>query len=119
MSPDGSNIVYLTNEQMHIRNMGEMEARPVQKTSLNDRVPFFSPDGQWVGYYSATDRSLKKVALAGGAAVTVCEGGVGDVSSFGFVWSSDDYIYMGRTKAIVRVSANGGKAGTGDRPQRQ
>ena len=108
MSPDGSNIVYLTNEQMHIRNMGEMEARPVQKTSPNDRVPFFSPDGQWVGYYSATDRSLKKVALAGGAAVTICEAGCDD-SSFGFVWSSDDYIYMGRTKAIVRVSANGGK----------
>ena len=86
---------------MHIRNMGEMEARPMQETSPKDAVPFFPRMASGSGYYSASDRSLKKVAIAGGAAVTICEAGCDD-SSFGFVWGSDNYIYMGRTKAIVR-----------------
>ena len=107
MSPDGSNIVYATTAQIYRQNLSELEPWPVQGTAPSDSAPFFSPDGRWVGYYSAPDRSLKKVALAGGSAVRICEAGCDD-SSFGFVWSSDDYIYMGRTKAIVRVSANGG-----------
>ena len=48
--------------------------------------PFFSPDGQWVGFFS--DFKLKKVAIGGGATSTLC-----DVSSpSGASWGPDDTI---------------------------
>ena len=35
------------------------------------RVPFFLPDGSWVGFWAAG--SLKKIAIDGGAPVILCE----------------------------------------------
>ena len=82
VSPDGSQIVYVANNQLYLRNLGEMTARPIQGTNENTTSPFFSPDGDWVGYYSTSDDQLKKIAPIGGASVTLCDaknplGGVG------------------------------------------
>src|SRR5206468_8260629 len=49
---------------------------------------------------------LKKIAITGGAAVTV--GDTEDADGFGLVWTADNYIYVGVTRGITRVSANGG-----------
>ena len=67
--------------------------------------PFFSPDGKWIGYFSAADSKLKKIAITGGAPMTLC-----DVSAFtGGSWGADDTIVYGEySKGIKRVSANGG-----------
>jgi len=35
--------------------------------------PFFSPDGEWLGFYSWTDGRLKKVPVSGGAPQVICE----------------------------------------------
>ena len=40
--------------------------------------PFFSPDGQWIGFFSLEDRALKKVALSGGASHDMQTGGPAD-----------------------------------------
>jgi hypothetical protein len=34
----------------------------------------FSPDGQSVAFVSNADRTVKRIAVTGGAAVTVCSG---------------------------------------------
>ena len=106
VSPDASQIVYGANEQLYLRNLDEMEARPIQGTDENPFNPFFSPDGEWVGYISDTDGHplLKKIAPSGGAAVTL-----GDAARpFGASWGSDDTILYGQPEGIMRVSANGG-----------
>ena len=104
VSPDGSQIVYVANQQLHLRNLDEMAARPIQGTDENPESPFFSPDGEWVGYISVSDRQLKKIATIGGAPVILC-----DVTApFGASWSSDDTIVYGQAEGIMRVSANGG-----------
>ena len=36
--------------------------------------PFFSPDGAWVGFYSA-DGTIKRVAVTGGPALTIGDAG--------------------------------------------
>src|SRR5262245_4171771 len=109
ISPDGRNIVYVANLQLYLRNMGEMEAKPVQGTLQNAGSPFFSPDGQWIGFFSRSDGRLKKIALTGGAAVTICEL---EAVPFGPVWNVDGYIYLGQPKRIARVAAGGGKVDT-------
>jgi serine/threonine-protein kinase len=104
VSPDGSQIVYVANQQLYLRKLDEMEARPIQGTDENPNTPFFSPDGEWVGYDSGSDSQLKKIATIGGAPVTLC-----DVANpFGASWGSDDTIVYGQPEGIMRVSANGG-----------
>ena len=104
VSPDGSQIVYVANGQLHLRHLDEMAARPIQGTDEDPASPFFSPGGEWVGYFSAQDEQLKKIATTGGASVTLCD----TESPFGASWGSDDIIVYGQPEGIMRVSANGG-----------
>jgi serine/threonine-protein kinase len=109
LSPDGAKLVYVANYQLYLRSMADMESRPIPGTNLDPDSPFFSPDGQWVGFHSSTENKLKKIAISGGAAVTICD----DPLPFGASWTSDDQILLGGGSAgILRVPANGGKPET-------
>jgi Tol biopolymer transport system component/predicted Ser/Thr protein kinase len=72
LSPDGTRLAYVAvkggTQQLYLRAMDSLEAQPILGTegAVN---PFFSPDGQWLGFF-ARDK-LKKVAVSGGAAVTL------------------------------------------------
>ena len=52
--------------------------------------PFFSPDGQWIGFFA--DGKLKKIAVQGGAPVTLCDA----VLPRGGSWGDDDNIVFTR-----------------------
>ena len=62
LSPDGTRIVYPTrvNDVLRLvmRRLDEAQATPLAGTE-GASDPFFSPDGQWVGFFS--DGRLKKV----------------------------------------------------------
>jgi serine/threonine-protein kinase len=108
ISPDGTQIVYAAAQQLYLRGIGDLDARPIPGTNTNASRPFFSPDGRWLGYISRAENKLKRIAVTGGAAVTI-----GDAeetnAGFGPVWNVDNYIYLGQPRRIVRVSADGGK----------
>ena len=104
VSPDGGKVVYVANQQLYLRNLAEMEARPIQGTDEDPNQPFFSPGGEWVGYYSMADSQLKKISTMGGAPVTLCDA----ANPWGGSWGSDDTIVYGQSEGIMRVSANGG-----------
>ena len=70
------------------------------------RSPFISPDGNWVGFFDGG--ALKKVAMNGGPAVTICA-----VSgpARGASWGPGDTIVFATndtSTGLVRVSAGGG-----------
>jgi serine/threonine-protein kinase len=73
-------------------------------------VPFFSPDGQWLGFFAQGPTArpqLRKVSLSGGAPVTLC-----DVWAFsGATWADDDTIYLvaANPGPLMRVPAAGGQ----------
>ena len=75
LSPDGSQLAYVASrggvQQIYLRAMGSLEARPVTGTE-NAQSPSFSPDGQWLGF--AVGGRLKKVSVSGGAPVTLAGG---------------------------------------------
>ena len=105
ISPDGSRVVYVANRQLYVRALADMEARPIPGTQLNVEYPFFSPDGQWIGFRSVTEAALKKIAVTGGASVTLCK-----ADSFeGATWDGDTIVFAQNGKGILRVSANGGE----------
>jgi serine/threonine-protein kinase len=62
--------------QLYLRRLDQLQATPIEGTEWAES-PFFSPDGQWVGFWQAASGTLqsgelKKVPLAGGPVVTLC-----------------------------------------------
>ena len=106
VSPDGSRMVYVANDQLYVRAMDALDSTPIPGTDERAATPFFSPDGQWIGYFSRSDRQLKKIAVSGGAPVTLSDS---EEAPFGSPdWGTDDTIVWGQGKGVLRVSANGG-----------
>ena len=108
LSPDSSRLVYVAIhagiQQLYVRPVDRLEATAIPGTEGADS-PFFSPDGQWVGFFA--EGKLKKVSLSGGASLTLCSA----VSARGASWGADDNIILTPTLAfsgLFRVSAAGG-----------
>jgi len=84
LSPDGTHLAYVAsqggNQQLHLRAMDSLESKPIPGTegAVN---PFFSPDGQWLGFF--VGGKLKKISVSGGAAVILTDAGSSRGASFG------------------------------------
>ncbi len=103
LSSDGTRLVYSANQQIYLRALEQTEAVPVRGTEGGARNPFFSPDGEWVGFW--VDGELRKVLIEGGAPVRLCEA----LRPLGASWGADDAILFGQHGVgILRVSAAGG-----------
>ena len=106
LSPDGSLLVMEAwrggNSQLYLRRLDEFETVPLAGTEGATK-PFFSPDGKWIGF--AADRKLKKVAIAGGTPVVLCDAEWG-----GGAWLPDDTIIFTQayTTGLWRIPASGG-----------
>jgi Tol biopolymer transport system component len=92
--------------QIYVRRLNELnerEATPLGGTEGADS-PFFSPDGQWVAFFA--DGKLKKVAVKGGATITLCDAPI----SRGGDWGDDGTIVFlpNRLGTLMRVSADAG-----------
>jgi serine/threonine protein kinase/Tol biopolymer transport system component len=74
ISPNGQLLVWVgtTSEstQLYMRHLDEEEALPIPGTE-GGLAPFFSPDGEWIGFWA--HERLKKVAVSGGVPQTICE----------------------------------------------
>jgi serine/threonine protein kinase len=106
VSLDGSKFIYSISGGLYLRSEDELKARLILGTDKdNPQSPFFSPDGQWVGYWSQADNKLKKIAIGGGAPVALCD----VIWVNGAIWNTDNTIvYADVMSGIMRVSANGG-----------
>jgi hypothetical protein len=71
VSPDGTKLVYVANNQLYRRLLSDLEARSIPGTQQALHTPVFAPDGQSIAFVSAVDRAVKKIAVSGGAAVTL------------------------------------------------
>jgi eukaryotic-like serine/threonine-protein kinase len=111
-SPDGHTLVFGGNragvEQLYVRRLDQLQATPLAGTE-GAVAPFFSPDGAWVGFWAAC--ALKKVALSGGPAVTICETPV----IGGATWADGGVIFFDNIASfelgggILKVAAGGGR----------
>ena len=110
LSPDGQDLVYVASRddmpQLFHRAMGALDALPMQGTE-GAALPFFSPDGVWVGFFA--DNSLKKVLLAGGPATTLTPA---LRRRAGASWGTDGTILFASDAAprVMRVREAGGEA---------
>ena len=105
LSPDGRTLVYAggPSNRLHVRRIDRIEPIALEGTE-GARNPFFSPDGQWLGFFAGVH--LKRVSLAGGAPLVVCDA----TTARGATWGPDDTIVFagGLTTGLFQVSAQGG-----------
>ena len=108
VSPDGSTIVYSAYSedrklQLYLRKLDSFESTPIAGTE-DGSAPFFSPDGEWLGFATGDDK-LKKVSLRGGSSL------VSDAANrIGGSWGEDDTIYFVKsfTSGIYAIPSGGG-----------
>jgi Tol biopolymer transport system component len=84
LSPDGRRVVYTGRgtaaSLLYTRTFDQEQAAPLAGTE--DAIePFFSPDGQSVGFFAGG--KLKKISLQGGGPVALCDAAVPDGASWG------------------------------------
>ena len=105
VSPDGRQIVYTTADGLALRSLDQVTPVLVAGTDGGAREPFFSPDGQSIGFYTRTSNQLQKVFTSGGAPVTL-----GNVAApNGASWGADDVILFGQgSGGIFMVAGAGG-----------
>jgi len=107
VSPDGGRLAYVATREgvrrLFLREMDEFEAVVIAGTE-DAFDPFFSPDGQWVGFFTGDE--VKKVSVRGGPPVTLCDA----EDSRGASWGPDDTIVFaaGSPTSLSRVSSGGG-----------
>jgi serine/threonine protein kinase len=105
VSPDGNKFVYCTSAGLFLRSFDKPTAELIAGSDKNPRQPFFSPDGQWVGYWSKLENKLKKIAISGGAPVPLTDAFGPNLSS----WDVNDQVeYFQLGRGVMRISANGG-----------
>jgi hypothetical protein len=110
LSPDGSAVIYNarhgTTSRLYLRSMDRFESTSLPGAE-SGYIPFFSPDGQWIGFFAGG--KLKKVSVNGGQAVTLCEA----PTPRGASWGPDDTIVFTptlRMSSLMRIPAAGGTA---------
>jgi serine/threonine-protein kinase len=106
LSPDGTKLAYVANNQIYLRAMDQLDAVPIRGTSETPAEPFFSPDGQWIAYFAVGH--LKKIPIGGGSPVTLCTVGNSVGNAFGASWSGDRILFGEGAEGIFEVPATGG-----------
>ena len=118
LSPDGRDLVYVGEQdgqtRLYHRPLDQAGAEPIPDTEGAGR-PFFSPDGESVGFVVANQ--IRRVSLAGGASMAVADNAGNSVPA----WSDDGSIWLSEDGGrLYQVPASGGTpqlvttAGTGD-----
>ncbi|MGH7523582.1 MAG: protein kinase domain-containing protein, partial [Gemmatimonadales bacterium] len=115
ISPDGGTVVYnvlprgasgmVGTSQLYYLRTDQLDPRPIPGTAGANQ-PYFSPDGQWLGFENASGKELK-VRLDGSAPVVIADAGAQN----GSCWTVNNEIILGEWgpfSGLSRVSAAGG-----------
>lgn len=122
ISPDGMNMAYMgpvgiaasigisAATTMKLRRMDEVAIRNFPGLEgMSVSIPFFSPDGEWLGFFDWENEQLKKIAIGGGRPTVICEAN----SVWGAHWGANGTIIFGSGEGdLMQVPASGGVAET-------
>jgi len=109
LSRDGRRMVFCAKTpdgpELFLRALDGDASAPIPGT-LDSHTPFFSPDGESIGFFQ--DGQLKKMDLAAGGAPLPLHGAAGVV--YGASWGDDDTIlFATNTASPMRISAETGE----------
>ena len=107
ISPDGKLLVFAAQggeqSSLWLRPLDSLDARQLPDTETGN-FPFWSPDGRSIGFYSTSERMLKRVDVVGGTPQSLCQ-----TQAFeGGTWSRQGVILFSSGFSIRQVPAAGG-----------
>jgi len=109
VSPDGHRLAFVLTldgkDTLWVRDLDSLAARPLPGTE-GAHEPFWSPDSRFIAFFAGG--KLKKIDVAGGPALTLCDAALG----YGGSWSKGDVIVFAPTSTggLFRVPVAGGTA---------
>ena len=108
LSPDGTRVVFSAQtvegkNGLWVRGLDSSTAQELGGTA-NGFFPFWSPDGQWVGFFA--NEKLKKIPVSGGAVQEICDAPLGR----GGTWNAQGTIVFAPAilGTLQKVAAGGG-----------
>jgi Tol biopolymer transport system component len=111
LSPDGRKLAFTAQNpegqvMLWVRSLDGLTSQPLTGTE-GAFYPFWSPDSDALGFFAGG--ALKRIDVAGGSPVTLCETPRPSILAAGGAWSRDGVILFAQaTAAIYRVPAVGG-----------
>jgi serine/threonine-protein kinase len=109
LSPDGTRLVFVSQgadgtRRLFTRRLDQPKATRLSGTE-GAYAPFFSPDGQWVGFFA--QGRLKKTRIDGGEPISLCDAPQGRGAS----WGEDGNIIaaLDTLVGLSQVPSEGGK----------
>jgi Tol biopolymer transport system component len=109
ISPNGQHLAYVCmfekKRHLCLRSLSD-DAFQLLKGSNGAVLPFFSPDGKWVGFL--TEKKVNKIELSSGLLVGVCDA---KNPYGGATWGDEGVIYFGNSggNQFLKVDENGGE----------
>ena len=108
LSPNAKTLVYMGQSargiQLYRRRLDELTSAPIAGTE-NAVSPFFTPDGQWITFF--TSNAIRKVSVEGGSPVPVSTAGLTPQAA---IWLDDHTLAMtGQDGKLYRVTSDGTK----------
>ena len=107
LSPHGRRLAFVGGPQatLFLRPLDQFAAIPLPGTA-GASSPFFSPDGQWIGFFA--DGQLEKISVAGGQPITLASA----PANRGGAWLADGRIVFAPTltSGLMQVASAGGTA---------
>src|SRR5262252_4570630 len=103
ISADGTRLAYASGSptRVFIRRLDQSKAVELPGTQ-SATAPFFSPDGQWVGFVSGG--KANKISVEGGAVIPLT-----DVTNIiCLIWSEDGSIFISASRKVLRIPPGGG-----------
>ena len=108
LSPDGSRLAFVAfgpdgTRRLFTRRLNQPKALALPTTE-GAYAPFFSPDGQWLGFFARG--KLNKIRLDSGVTIPLCDAPNGR----GATWNEDDTIIaaLDTRGALSQLPADGG-----------
>ena len=106
VSRDGTRVAFVgendDGRRLFVRMLADESARVLAGTE-GARHPFFSPDGEWVGYFAGA--ALHKVAFGGALPIRL---GAIEGDSVGAAWGNGVIVFALRGRGLFRMSDAGG-----------
>ena len=105
ISRDGMRIAFVSKNAVALRRLDQMKTTRLAGTE-GGFFPFFSPDGQWIGFFA--NGKLNKVASDGGTPIALCRA----AHPGGASWADDDHIIAvldAHKEGLSRIPAAGGQ----------
>jgi serine/threonine protein kinase/Tol biopolymer transport system component len=109
ISRDGRRLAYVVerggSRRLAVRAL-DASAHTLLPGTEGAMTPIFSPDGEWIAFF--TETGLQKIPVTGGTAATICPT---PPVTRGAVWADDGLIYFSPSfsSGVVAVSAGGGR----------